>query len=104
MFTLGPLELLVLALLALAVFAPERLPQLGWMLGRAVAQVRRALRQGAPAPSPRASLSTSRTAPVARATPDASRDWRATFDVVDATVIAIGLSCVLIAAWAIATR
>lgn len=39
--SLGPLEVLVVAVLALIVFGPERLPDIARTLGRAMAEVRR---------------------------------------------------------------
>lgn len=41
-FGMGPLELLLVAAIALVVFGPERLPELARHIGKAMAEVRRA--------------------------------------------------------------
>jgi TatA/E family protein of Tat protein translocase len=40
----GPLELIIILVVALAVFGPDRLPEMGAKLGRAMRQMRRATR------------------------------------------------------------
>lgn len=115
MFGLGPVELLVLAVVAFALFAPERIPQVGYVLGRVVAELRRGAR---PAPAELARVvaeAARRATPEAPSVPSAARSpaaptptpdrgWRRTFDLVDATVIALGLACMLAAAWIVSSR
>jgi len=42
MFNLGPMELAVILILALLIFGPKKLPEIGRTLGRGVAEFRRA--------------------------------------------------------------
>jgi TatA/E family protein of Tat protein translocase len=44
-FGIGPMELIVILIVALAVFGPDRLPQMGSKLGRAMRDMRRATRE-----------------------------------------------------------
>ena len=58
MFNIGPTELIVIVVIALIVFGPKRLPEMGRSVGkslqefrRATAEVRREIRDGLDAPS-----------------------------------------------------
>jgi sec-independent protein translocase protein TatA len=53
MFDIGFQEMLVIGVLALLVFGPGKLPELGRMIGRALREFLRRARQGDPGPSAR---------------------------------------------------
>lgn len=46
MFNVGPMELLVILVLALLIFGPGKLPEVGEALGKAINEFRRAVRVG----------------------------------------------------------
>lgn len=50
MFNIGPGELLVILLLALIIFGPGKLPEVGRALGRTINEFRRATQEPPPAP------------------------------------------------------
>jgi sec-independent protein translocase protein TatA len=70
-----PFHLAILLLVALLVFGPQRLPEIGRGLGRSIREFRQAMSEGATLAPPVHPRPEALTAPPPSEAPDSSQDW-----------------------------
>lgn len=86
MFDISPVQIIIVVVIALLVFGPSRLPEIGRSVGRGVREFQGVMSFGGGAPGARSASARSAATPPA-APPTATREWESEAEVLEGIVV-----------------